>query len=364
MDTTSATPHAAVPPDRVRAFACQSCGAELTFDPAAGMLKCAHCGSTMPVPASPEQPAVAEQSYLADLSRAGREAPTVERIVVHCDSCGANTTFGENVTSTLCAFCAAPLVAQGHSERLIAPQCMLAFQIEETKARHSFRAWIASRWFAPSDLKMVATLDGRLAGVYLPFWTYDSRTRADYTGQRGEHYYVTVNNRRQRRTRWYPAAGTVENTFDDILVYATRTLREPLVDQLEPWPVKNVVPYRDEYLAGFRAESYSLNLEQGFRRAADKMEPTIDATIRRHIGGDEQRILSKNVSYHDVTYKHVLLPAWVAAYRYRGKLYQIVVNAQTGEVCGDRPYSAWKITAAVLGALIVAGIITLFASQR
>ena len=44
-----------------------------------------------------------------------------------------------------------------------------------------------------------------------------------------------------------------------------------------------------------------------------------------------------------VTFKHLLLPIWLATYRYRDQLYQILVNARTGEVQGRRPYSVWKI---------------------
>ena len=57
----------------------------------------------------------------------------------------------------------------------------------------------------------------------------------------------------------------------------------------------------------------------------------------------------------DVTFKHVLLPVWVAAYKYRGQSYRFVVNGQTGKVQGERPWSWIKITLAVIAAAIVIG---------
>ncbi len=36
----------------------------------------------------------------------------------------------------------------------------------------------------------------------------------------------------------------------------------------------------------------------------------------------------------DVTFKHVLLPVWLAAYKYRGKTYRFVVNGRTGTRAG------------------------------
>ena len=50
----------------------------------------------------------------------------------------------------------------------------------------------------------------------------------------------------------------------------------------------------------------------------------------------------------------ILLPVWLAAYKYRGKTYRFVVNGRTGRVQGERPYSAWKIAFAVLIGLILA----------
>jgi len=56
-----------------------------------------------------------------------------------------------------------------------------------------------------------------------------------------------------------------------------------------------------------------------------------------------------------VTFKHLLLPVWLAAYKYRGKTYRFVVNGRTGRVQGERPWSLWKIAVAVLLATTVAG---------
>ncbi|MFM7655300.1 MAG: hypothetical protein ACKO56_07905, partial [Paracoccaceae bacterium] len=38
-----------------------------------------------------------------------------------------------------------------------------------------------------------------------------------------------------------------------------------------------------------------------------------------------------------------------------GKSYRFVVNGQTGEVQGERPYSWWKIGFAVLAVVVVVG---------
>jgi hypothetical protein len=67
--------------------------------------------------------------------------------------------------------------------------------------------------------------------------------------------------------------------------------------------------------------------------------------------------------YSALTYKHLLLPVWMLAYRFQEESYQVIVNACTGEVQGERPYSWVKITlAVVLG--ILAALAVYWMTQR
>jgi hypothetical protein len=88
------------------------------------------------------------------------------------------------------------------------------------------------------------------------------------------------------------------------------------------------------------------------------MEEAIRTEVRQRIGGDEQEITSLDVQYGALTYKHLLLPVWLLVYRYRDKPFQVAINAATGEVQGERPYSWVKIAFAVL---LAAALIALFA---
>jgi uncharacterized protein YkwD len=54
----------------------------------------------------------------------------------------------------------------------------------------------------------------------------------------------------------------------------------------------------------------------------------------------------------------------IAAYQYNGRPYRFLVNGQTGEVQGEAPLSWWKITFAVLAALLVALIVWLLFGQH
>jgi LSD1 subclass zinc finger protein len=362
-----------------RSFPCSSCGATLAFAPGTTSLTCDHCGTANEVPeASLEEraDAVRELDYHAFLENAAGEAATVDRLEITCTACGARTQLADHQTSGSCAFCGSPVVAQSRSVRVIQPRAVLPFGVDKKKALECYERWLSSLWFAPGDLKKAAFIDESLRGVYLPYWTYDMGADTSYTGQRGvdywvtETYTVTVNGRSEtrtrqvRRTRWYPVSGRVFNEFDDVLVPASRTFPEDRLDVLEPWDLPRLAPFDEAYLAGFSAESYSVTLPEGFREATERVQPEIDRTICADIGGDHQRIDGKRSSYQDITFKHVLLPVWITAYRYGGKVYRIIINARTGELSGERPYSAWKIALAVLAGLAVVGVVIAIAASR
>ena len=354
----------------LRQFPCKDCGADLKFAPGKDALKCPYCGAENEIP---DADVVVEEldfhAYLAQL-RAGQE--TYDVVTARCTNCGAQTTLDEHITSDECPFCGSSIVHEKASTRMIKPQAVLPFKIADKQARESFSGWIKGLWFAPNKLKDYARREGGLNGMYIPHWTYDTNTRTAYTGQRGEHYYVTETyrtsegntaTRQVQKTRWYPASGVVHNTFDDVLVVASDSLPRKYMVKLEPWDLDAVASYSDAYLSGFRTESYTVDLESGFGIAAQRMEPVIDNTIRRDIGGDVQQIWSKDTKYFDITFKHLLLPVWISAYRYRDKVYRFMVNARTGQVSGERPWSWIKITLAVLLAILVIAIIYLLTQE-
>lgn len=367
---------AVTPVAKERQFPCKQCGANLQFAPGTHALKCPYCGAMNDIPQDDAATApVREEDYNAAFRDCCREDQMQERITVRCNTCGAETSLAPNVTASRCPFCGGGIVAEGTSNKIIKPKSLLPFHVTHDQAAEQFRGWIASLWFAPNELQRRAEAS-QIVGVYIPCWTYDSNTQSDYTGERGDDYwdtetYTTFENgrsvtrtRQVRKTRWWPASGTVENSFDDLLVLASRSLPEKLADNLEPWDLPSLVAYRDEYLSGFVAESYQIGLPEGFERAKQMMVPAIQQTICGDIGGDHQRIHSVDTRYFDVTFKHCLLPVWISAYRYGGETYRFLVNARTGEVQGERPWSVWKILFAVLAVILIGLIIMIVANQH
>lgn len=347
---------------------CAQCGADLRYLPGATSLKCDHCGHEQAIPDAPKGRKARALNEI-DLARGLRDdmpASQMESVrVTPCPSCGAQVEFQGATHATECPFCATPVVVGTGEERRLKPQAVLPFVLNEGQARQAMTDWLGSLWFAPNGLQEYARKGRALAGLYVPYWTFDADTASDYTGQRGDHYYETETyyadgkqqTRQVQKTRWRRVSGHVSRWFDDVLVLASQSLPRGYTDGLEPWDLSKLEAYNPDYLAGFTAEGYTVGLADGHAIGRDKMAAVIEQDVRHDIGGDEQRIDNVDTDWSDETFKHVLLPIWMAAYKYNDRSYRFVVNGQTGKVQGERPWSKWKIFFAILAALVVAGVV-------
>ena len=356
-----------------RAFPCEQCGASLTFHIGQQSLRCPFCEHVKELQIAPDT-TIVEQDLQAMLSQQSKQRQkgdsgstgTASAREINCRACGATVVFEGALTSTECAYCGSPIQlesAHTSANNRVPVDAVLPFQLKKQRAADNLKQWVVSRWFAPNDFRRRGG-QGIFNGVYLPYWTFDSATFSRYEGERGEHYYETetytdsegkTQTRRVQKTHWYRASGSVQRFFDDVLISATTGLPAKLLERLEPWYLEKCIPFTRQALVGFQARTYEVDLRPGFDHARQKMETQISRDVRSDIGGDEQRVFSIDTRHDALTYKHLLLPLWLLAYRYGDRSYQVLVNAQTGEVQGERPWSWIKIALAAVSGLAVAG---------
>lgn len=354
---------------------CPSCGAHLKYKPGSESLKCEYCEATVPIEKNEE--VIQEIDFEKFIASNESLKVQQEIITVRCEGCGAHVTLAPNIVSDRCPFCSSVLVVKmAVKESQIAPGSILPFGIDAQQAFGEFKKWINKLWFAPTELKRFAILPETLKGVYVPYWTYDSRTFNIYSGQRGDNYsvnesYTTTENGRtvtKTRTvtkiRWSSVSGEFNRNFDDVLVLASKSLPQKYADKLEPWDLDKLNPFNEKYLSGYRTETYQVDLKEGFATAQQAMDEMLRTETCQRIGGDHQRIHSLRSTYNNVTFKHILLPVWISAFRYKKKVYRFLINGRTGEVQGERPYSAWKIIGLILLILLVAGAVALIVSTQ
>ena len=380
---------------KVRAFPCRSCGAKLSFAPGTETLKCPYCGTGNDIPKSAD--AVEELSLDDWLKQMEAAHETQSQEQIKCQNCGGEQTLPANLFASACTFCGSPITSKSYAQRLIKPKSLVPFKVTRLQAQDKWRAWIRGLWLAPGALKQFAQGDGGINGIYIPYWTFDAKTYTNYAGQRGDDHSEniqttndkgeTVNDTRTR-TDWTNVSGDVSFFHDDVLVPASNSFADAagkssaqsagldraqhtlrgisgtplgnvvgalsgkLASGFRTWNTKELIPYQEEYIAGFQAEAYQIGLKDAFAGGKRQIDNRVEELVRTDIGGDHQRITSLNTQYSHLTFKHVLLPMWVSAYLFSGKTYRFLVNGQSGEVVGESPKSGWKIFFLVCGILL------------
>lgn len=341
---------------------CDECGASLTWDPVEDALVCAHCGATRPVPR-----AVGEvlERPLAAAGEAQRGLGLEVR-VARCGNCGARVSFAEATTSTACLFCGSPnLLDQEANRNALRPESLIPLDVGRERVRTEFQRWLGGLWFRPNALKR--TREFEAVGVYVPAWTFDARVHSDWSADSGTYYWVDVpytatengrtvrRTRRERRTRWRPAWGDRSDVYDDLEVLASRGIDADLAERLGSFDTGALVPYRPEYLAGWHAEEYQLDLDGGWEVARERITARQRQRCADDVPGDTYRHLRVSNQLDDVRWKHVLLPVWSLTYTFRGRSYAVLVHGQSGRVVGRAPLSWVKVLLLVVAVLLGGG---------
>ena len=343
--SASAQPETASP---LRTFVCPVCGGSLRFDPESTDLKCVHCGALEVVVEAP----VAGGEKILDYAlptREGHAWAEAQRRQT-CRQCGAATIFPPGQTSTRCPFCgAAAFIAAPEDATLVAPQCTLLMGIEARRAETLLKDWLGSGFFSPDDLMSMARKHG-LRPAYVPFWIFNFDVTVHWQGMVGGYGRdVPWEWRKDQRTFFYK----------DHLQPGVRALPLKLFRKIEPFELSKLVDHKPEYLAGWPAVTYDVSLADAVVNARGETVQDADKQLRIKAAPGKP-LRNFQVTAHDFTgetYRLALMPVWLGAYAYGGKLFQVLINGQTGKVAGDKPVDTVKVAALAVGAFFLLGLL-------
>lgn len=337
-------------------YACKSCGGGMKFDINKQKLTCEYCGSEeadIDVNRSIQEYDLENHLYEDD----GHDW-TSEVKIIKCESCGAEIIMNDEETSTQCSFCESNHLITEHEQDAIRPEAILPFKVDSHKAANILEDWIKKQYFAPSNLKKVYKSD-KMKPIYVPYWTFDARTKSSYYGKGGKVYYETKvvdgKEKKVEKVNWKPVSGEIDKFFDDIQVNASKNFSEDMMNKVEPFTMSELLPYDKKYLSGYVAERYTKSLDDCFNIAKKEMERDLREEGRKDIlkRYDKAKIENLYVDHNECKFKHILIPVWSAFYEYKGKKYQYIINGETGKINGKVPPSILKLA---LLAIVILGI--------
>lgn len=334
---------------------CVCCGGVMDYDPATGGLSCPYCGHTEVIEKAQGQPESAQELDFSQAENIENCNWGAEKKTVICKACGAESVYDALEIAAVCPFCGSNQVMEASDQKTMAPGGVVPFRITDEKASQLFQNWIKKKWFCPKLAKKSAKAKS-FKGIYLPYWTFDVKTDSEYTAEYGKDRRVKQGKEMKTVTDWYPTNGVYREAFDDELVCAATNHSQSMLNGLEPFDTADNKSYKPEYVAGFIAERYAVGIRDAWKMAKESIGQKLFANVARKIReekrADRVRSLNLNIKYADITYKYLLLPVWLSSYKYKDKVYQFMVNGQTGKVSGKTPISTPKVIITVLAAII------------
>lgn len=333
-----------------RALQCTACAGQCRFDPAQGALLCQSCGTPRSLETDDDHRAAEEFGYDPDVP--AQEPRTRPELMEHaCEACGGQVTFTGPALSERCPYCDGPVVLADPGTGYDT-MALIAFRVPQEAGRKNVRDWVRRRLAAPNDLAEHVT-QGRVAGLYAPFWTFDSREAVQYWAK------YTTGSGKKRRTR--STQGNLSLTFDDLLVpasaHVTPLIRDGILHEFDPGRLR---PYRAGYLAGFAAEQHHQTVAEGLEANRRDKDLLIRNRIKRHINRNGVHSIRYRTDTTGIHYRRILLPVWILHYTYKEAPHKIVVSGIDGRTFGERPFSRWKLAgyaAAISAAVIGFGLL-------
>jgi len=345
--------------DQPTSFTCPHCGANVAYDVSAGGIACEYCGYIAPVRAEQVGRSADEFEFtLETLSHAAHGWGT-ERQMLSCESCGARISIPAGVLSSSCPFCASNQVnlTAGMDENL-RPRFLIPFKITRERTRGLTENWLGKGWFHPNQLA-ASTVTKKLTGVYLPYWTFDTRVHAQWRAQVGyehtERHYNAREKRWETRTKivWRWESGRVELGIDDFLVSGSMgtPINQSILSKIRPFDFSDLVAYEPDYLVGWQAQAYETPLTDAWEICKKAVREQAKEACYQDIPTHHVRNFSMSADFEEETWRYILLPIYLAAYKYENDIFQMMINGQTGAVAGHKPVAWCKVWLAIAGML-------------
>lgn len=271
-----------------------------------------------------------------------------------CPSCGAELICEETTAATACPYCGNPTIIPGQFSGTKKPDLIIPFRFGKEEAiaalkRHYNHKPLLPKAFADNNHIQ------EIKGVYVPFWLFDAEVEADMTFAATRTHVHTTPNEIITETDHYLVHRQGHLRFEKIPVDAASKMPDTHMDAIEPYDYEELKPFALSYLPGFLADKYDVSQEDSSQRAQRRCENSAENAIRQTVLGYETCTATHRqmrVTPGDV--KYALLPVWLLSTQWNGNNYLFAMNGQTGKLIGDLPMDRKKLVLWLAGSFAAA----------
>ena len=266
-----------------------------------------------------------------------------------CPSCGAQLICDDTTSATKCPYCGNPSIVPGQFTGALKPDYVIPFKLSHDDAVKALKNYYKGKKFLPDSFTKGNRVE-EVQGVYVPFWLFDGEVDADLRFDATRVISYRQGDYRITETSHYDVrrAGTVP--FSKIPVDASTKMPDTHMDAVEPFDYSELKPFSMAYLPGYLAERYDQSVEDSAPRADQRAENTAVDVMEADIAGYTSCIISgKHVNLKRGKVSYALMPVYMLNTKWNGQDYLFAMNGQTGKFIGNLPVDKgkyWKTFAA------------------
>ena len=312
---------------------CPHCAANLVFDPLSGKSICDFCGSSF-------DPRVLELCFTFENKTDEHDIDDAKRQEFTCNSCGATVITDDKTAASFCCYCGSPALAGHRLRREFKPDYIIPFKLTREQAEEKFMEWGRTNKYVPNDFMDRENIK-KLTPLYVPFWLVDSMCDAEFYGAGSiiSGRTKTVFSL-QRNLKFY---------LKRVPFVGAKKMNRLLMEAIEPFDYSEMVEYNDAYLPGYYAQRYELKPADMAQNVIWRMESYARQSCKAMTFEYQEATLSDgDINIKDIKYSYALLPIWFLSYQKDGIFHGFAINGQTGEACGNLPYSQVKRVRALI----------------
>ena len=157
---------------------CPNCGGTMEFDPGAGKLKCMFCESlfTQEECAAFFKGKEDEEAAKQSGSDWGNDADDMK--AYSCNTCGAEILADENTGASRCPYCGNTTIMEATFSGAAKPDYLIPFAFTKQQAVEKYKEYYVKKKFLPKAFLNENQVE-EIQGVYVPFWLFDGAVTID-----------------------------------------------------------------------------------------------------------------------------------------------------------------------------------------
>ena len=157
---------------------CPNCGGTMEFDPGVGKLKCVFCDSvfTQEECAAFFSEQESQESAKQSGSDWGSDADDMK--AYSCNTCGAEILADENTGASRCPYCGNTTIMEAQFTGAAKPDFVIPFAFSKQQAMEKYKEYYEKKKLLPKAFLDGNRVE-EIQGVYVPFWLFDGAVTID-----------------------------------------------------------------------------------------------------------------------------------------------------------------------------------------